>query len=300
MMLAAEAIAPVAPIYGLCAVTGVGKTSIVRREAIPRLLSALPKGTALYIAVPTHVLADEIAEKLRKELNDDSIIIKSYRGLTAPDLESPGNQMCRIASDADNLRRGGADIRRLCGVERKGEEVLCEYIHDCGWQRQQGKAHIYVIPHNLLAHPRATFLWSACALIADEGTTGALLTGLDGPPRSVSLYDLQTPRSVPRFEGSRAIDNDATADLGNAKTRLWKVFDAATDNEPVTVSSIKVAGITADEAFNARKLTFRCLNKIKLAPDMAENVLNDAVSRARENQRVFMEARLPRTTIASA
>lgn len=288
----AEAIEPTVPVYGLNAVTGVGKTTIVRRDAIWQLLAERPNGTAIYFTVPTHALADEIAEKLRYDFRDDNITVKSYRGLTATDPKSPGNQMCRIARDADTLRRGGADIRSLCGVDRNGEKVVCKYIRECGWQKQQGPADIYVIAHNLLAHPRAKFLKPASALIVDESPIGALLTGLDGPPRSVSLYDLQTPRLVPRFEGSRATDDDATADLATAKERLFKALSAATVDEPITAISIIAAGLTSDEAFNARTLTLRCMAKISLAPDMAASARSNAVSRAKDNQRILMEKRL--------
>ncbi len=50
----------VPPVYGINAVTGVGKTTAAR-NVVPDLLRHRPAGTTIYFATPTHVLAEELA-----------------------------------------------------------------------------------------------------------------------------------------------------------------------------------------------------------------------------------------------
>ena len=109
------------PVHGIKAMTGLGKTTFVLK-ILPQFLAEKQEGQAIYISVPTHLLADELAEKIRERFPDHPMRILTYRGLTADDPEQVGLKMCRISEDANDLRQGGADIRYLCGTKRDGED----------------------------------------------------------------------------------------------------------------------------------------------------------------------------------
>jgi hypothetical protein len=144
------------PVVALEAPTGLGKTKLVLDQA----KIAVADGRRVAIAVSTHVLADELVERLRAE----GINAQSYRGLAAVDPLAPDFSMCRRADDAVTLRAGGGDINLLCAV--------CEYLETCGYRRQmshRSEAKAWVIPHNLLGHarPRHTIgpIWTCHGLM---------------------------------------------------------------------------------------------------------------------------------------
>lgn len=166
------------PVFALEAPTGLGKTKLVLDHA----KVAVADGKRVAIAVGTHVLADELVERLRAE----GISAQAYRGLAAVDPLVPDFPMCRRADDAGRLRAGGGDIKLLCAV--------CEHKEICGYRRQMSSragTEVWVIPHNLLGHarPRHT-IGPIDVLIVDENPIFALLQGFDKNVPSLSTAEL--------------------------------------------------------------------------------------------------------------
>lgn len=167
------------PVVALEAPTGLGKTKLVLDQA----KVAVADGRRVAIAVGTHVLADELVERLRAE----GISAQAYRGLAAVDPLAPDFPMCRRADDAGRLRAGGGDIKLLCAV--------CEHKEICGYRRQMSSragTEVWVIPHNLLGHarPRHT-IGPIDVLIVDENPIFALLQGFDNNVPSLSIVELE-------------------------------------------------------------------------------------------------------------
>jgi len=278
------------PINGINSVTGIGKSSAAR-EVIRELLPLRPQGTTIYLAAPTHALAEELATKMQGEFKDDRIIVKAYRGLSADDPECPGEKMCRIAADAESLRNGGVDIRKLCAVERDGDSIFCPHYDECGYQRQQGFADVWIIPQNLLVRRRPAFLLKAAALVVDESPISAFVSGLDGPPRTISVYDLGAARRVPKVEGNFAKDEDGTKFLNSVKAAISRVLNETEPNIPILTTIVADAGLSLNDILYARDLIFRCKGRIDVSPDMTTVKRRDAVEVAKGNQRLLMEAR---------
>ena len=278
------------PVHGIKAMTGLGKTTFVLK-ILPQFLAEKQEGQAIYISVPTHLLADELAEKIRERFPDHPMRILTYRGLTADDPEQVGLKMCRISEDANDLRQGGADIRYLCGTKRDGEDILCPHYHECGYKRQQRMADIVIMPQNLLAFARPSFLYPACVLINDEFPVPALLTGLDGPARSVTLYDIRSSRTVPVSEGLYRTDKDATRFLEGVKSKIASAIEKVEPGKPIPLSAITNTGLTSSEILEARDFTLRCKKKITLTPDMTAGERQLEVTVAKDNKRLLMEVR---------
>jgi hypothetical protein len=157
--------APLLPIHGIEAGTGIGKSREMRLT-VRELIQHLDPGHCIFVAVPNHRLAEETADAF-KELGVQAAV---YRGLSADDPEEPGDKMCRIAPDAEALRRGGGSLRKLCDG--------CPHSCDCGWQRQRKlEAQVWIGTHNLLFHPRMKPIPPIDFVVIDESP---IAVGLDG------------------------------------------------------------------------------------------------------------------------
>jgi hypothetical protein len=171
---------PPPPVHGIDAGTGIGKSREMRgtvRDLIPHL----SPGHCVFVAVPNHRLSEEMADAFAAL----DVTAAVYRGLSADDPDAPGDQMCRIAFDAEALRRGGGKLDRLC----EG----CPHAGDCGWQRQLGvEAQVWIGAHNLLFHPRRDPIPTIDFVVVDESPIAAGLKGFsDTDALSMSAAELR-------------------------------------------------------------------------------------------------------------
>ena len=171
---------PTIPVYGIEASTGIGKSREMR-QTICDLLQYLEPGHCAFVAVPNHRLAEETVDAFQAL----GVAAAVYRGLSADDPKKPGDQMCRIASDAEALRRGGGTLRKLCDG--------CPHASVCGWQRQRGlNARVWVGTHNLLFYPRRQPIPPIDVVVVDESPVAMALEGFsDADMISVSANELR-------------------------------------------------------------------------------------------------------------
>ncbi len=175
------------PVDAIAADVGLGKTS--------KWMSQVATIPGAVISGPRHDLGDELAEKLAKQ----GVKMAVYRGLGADDPDAPGEKMCRDLKRAEAVIGAGLKLsEKACGSSRIDSE--CQFRSVCGYQRQrERKPDVWLVPHNLLAMEKPSFIPEVTSLTIDETFYGVGLRGLelkaeDRP--SVAISDI-----APSIEG---------------------------------------------------------------------------------------------------
>ena len=256
---------PPMPIHGIEAGTGIGKSHEMR-NILRELIWLLPRGHCIFVAIPNHRLSEEMADAFAA-FGVSAVV---YRGLSADDPEEPGAQMCRIAPDAEALRRGGGKLSKLCDG--------CPHAGVCGWQRQlRGEAQVWIGAHNLLFHPRGDPIPPIDYLVVDESPIAAGLRGFSGSDiLSVSEAELR----------HRAEDGDKL--LGLMRNRLAEVIETGSIAVPLTAGSFPM--LTGLDVTGMPKKVYGEMEKVQVHGSMTGKERKAAIEISKRNQRLLVEA----------
>jgi len=258
---------PPIPVHGIEAGTGIGK-SYEMRTVIGELVWGLPHGDCTFIAVPNHKLAEEMAAEFWSKNVEAAV----YRGLSAIDPESPNSKMCRIAPEAEALRRGGGTLSQLCNG--------CSHSAVCGWQRQlKTTATVWIGAHNLLFHPRNNPIPLIDYVVVDESPIAAGLNGFSNAEMiSVSAAELR----------QRAEDCDDS--LSERRLELAEVIEICSTDEPLTEERfLFLIGHDVREIYGE---VYREMEQIKLHGGMTKKERLAAIEVSKRNQRRLVEAEI--------
>jgi hypothetical protein len=148
----------------------------------------------------------------------------------------------------------------------------------------QAAPQTWVVPHQLLFHPRPKFISAPTALVIDESFYGASLHGTDRPIW-LNLAVLLGDRTIPEQIYGRSAG--ATANLTAVSHRAYDAITAGADGW-VLREALIAARLTADDLRNAQKLEWRRkLDLAEVLPGMPRREALAACKRiARHNQRV--------------
>ena len=256
---------PPVPVHGIEAGTGIGKSREMRKTA-GDLIRHLTPGHCIFVAVPNHRLSEEMAYAFA----DIGVSAVVYRGLSADDPEAPGDQMCRIAPDAEALRRGGVKLRNLCDG--------CPHAGVCGWQRQLGlEAQVWIGAHNLLFHPRSHPIPPIDFVVVDESPIAAGLKGFSGSDAfSVSAAELRH-----RAEGGDIL-------LGLKRNRLAEAVENGPIAGPLTPGSFPM--LTGLAVTELHKKAYGEMERVPVHGSMSAKERQGGIEIARRNHRRLVEA----------
>lgn len=211
---------PTIPVHAVVAGVGLGKSHDARYHSafnlsVANLFDDGP--TCGVIAVPRHRLADEQAAALRELPGSSGLRVETYRGRGASDPERPGN-MCGKSTIAEKITAAGGDVETvLCGSKKQSGE-RCEFFNTCGYRRQMDKsASIWIIPHQLLFHPKPKMINAPRFVVIDENFTDAGLKGF-GKPYVLFFDELTEPRTVPAW--GKDDPKEGTTDEQRAAAKL--------------------------------------------------------------------------------
>jgi len=258
---------PPIPVHGIEAGTGIGK-SYEMRITIRQLVWLKSQRHCILIAVPNHKLAEEMAD----ELASKNVEVAVYRGLSADDPEAPGSKMCRIAPDAEALRRGGGSLSHLCNG--------CPHSDVCGWQRQlKVEATVWIGAHNLLFRPRKDPIPPIDFVVVDESPIAAGLNGISNAEMiSVSAAELRQ-----RAEGRGDM-------LSVRRLELAEVIENGTIDAPLTEERfLFLIGHDVREIYGE---VYREMEQIQLHGGMTKKERLAAIEISKRNQRRLVEAEI--------
>jgi hypothetical protein len=258
---------PIPPVHGIEAGTGIGKSHEMRKT-LEVLIWGLSSGHCIFIAVPNHNLSEEMANAIKSQ----GISAVVYRGLSAQDPDSPKNSMCRIAADAEALRRGGSKMSDLCNE--------CPHVGVCGWQRQHKlEAQVWVGAHNLLFHPRPDPITDIDYVIVDESPISVGLNGFSNTDTlSVSPSELR----------HRAQYGDKL--LGNARNKLADAIENGSTNESIIKRNFGL--YIGTEIRKILKLVYAEMTKINVHGGLSKKALLMAIGEANYNRRLLIEVEI--------
>ena len=256
---------PLPPVHGIEAGTGIGKSHEMR-NILGALIWLLPPGACIFVAVPNHRLSSEMADAFANL----GITAAVYRGLSADDPDDPSVKMCRIAADAEALRRGGGKLTELCDG--------CPYAGVCGWQRQlKLEAQVWVGAHNLLFHPCVNPIPEIDFVVVDESPISVGLNGFSkADALSVSAAELR----------HRAEDGDNL--LGLMRSKLAEAIKTGPINEPLTTGNFHLQTGMAPK--DIRNKVYEEMEEIDVNGGMTSKERQAAIEVAKRNRRRLIEA----------
>jgi putative DNA primase/helicase len=258
------------PLLGLPVDVGLGKTSHAR-TAIAELIASggLGKRKVVY-AVPRHDLGAEQVAAF-EALGLSAML---WKGRTAPD-PTPENAEQRMCLDTeatfDALEVEHPVEQSCCKVKRGSTLHLCPHYRTCGYQRQKlpaQAADVIVCAHDSLFHMKPDAIGTVGLLVIDEAFWQSGLRGLDGKA-TLTQDGLEPGRASLACYGAKGrIDVGATADLVDARHRLWKALQVA-EPGPLRVGLLETVGLTPEDCRNAATLERRRMRDAGLLPGMA-------------------------------
>jgi putative DNA primase/helicase len=255
------------PVHGIEAGTGIGKSHEMRKT-LEVLIWALPPGHCIFIAVPNHNLSEEMTELIRSQ----GISAAVYRGLSAQDPDSPKNKMCRIAADAEALRRGGSKMSDLCNE--------CPHAGVCGWQRQSKlEAQVWVGAHNLLFHPRPDAIPAIDYVIVDESPISVGLNGFS-PTDRLSVSPSQLRHRA--HKGGNL--------LGLARNKLADAIENGSINEPLIRENFDLQ--IGTDIRKIRRFVYAEIKKVSVCGGSSRQALQKAIEEANYNRRRLVEVEI--------
>ncbi len=266
-----NAIAPIVvpPLLGLPVDVGLGKTSTARTTIAQLLASGALGARKVVYAVPRHDLGQE------QVVAFEALGVRTmlWKGRSAPDPtpENPEQLMC-LDTEAtfDALEVEQPVEQSCCKVKRGGELHLCPQFRACGYQRQKAAAQaaqVIVCAHDSLFHMKPDAIGKVGLLVIDEAFWQSGLRGLDG--KAVLTEDGLEPgkASVTCFNSRDRMDVSASADLIDARGKLWKAVQVA-EPGPLAQGLLLSVGLTAEECRTAAQLERRRLRDPGLLPGM--------------------------------
>ena len=239
---------PTPPVFAIRADAGVGKTRLFCRLVVAPLVDV---GYPIVIAVPLHDLGDAI---VKRELRTLDIDARVYRGREADDPDNPGKEMCLALDRATAVQSAMGDVaRHAC---RRNADHICPAYEFCGYQKQRNATpQVWLVPHQLLAHPRPKFIPAPALLGIDESFCGALVHTADKPrdnptKNALRLNDLLEPEHFGR------LDKTDAATLRDTSIKTHKAICAAPDGW-LSREALVTRGLTAEMMQRAKAIEWK-------------------------------------------
>lgn len=266
---------PIVPQIGLAAVTGIGKSTLVREQVI-RALRAAASDRPVVMLCPTLGLCEEAAESARAGGLRAAVI----RGRTAdrpgaPDPLPKGDpgQMCIDPSAPEDALHSVEGVQRTVCFRHDGKrgDLFCERFDECPYQIQRDEAtnaDVVFMAHNHLFNDVPEFLGIVSAVVVDESFWQ---TGLNNSRSNILCSDLRCTRDVRLPNGK--VDLAVSADLNDANARLARALAACTG--PLTAAALWDAGVTTDIAAGAHRLMWRCKMNSEIYPGIPATERNN-------------------------
>ena len=276
------------PVHAIQVDVGAGKSEAARRGLVRLVAELRAKGDGrnVAIAVPTHALGGEQAQKLidMPEARAAGLTVRVWKGREAADPDAPGQAMCRdLPAVALALELALPVQTTFCRrMLRDGTVAECPFFTSCGYQRQrQAKADIWISAHQLQFTEKPDALGKLAVVVVDESFWQAGLV-----PESAFPVDALDPATLP--------DDLALAPLPSLRAIALDVLRAH-DDGPLLREKFLAAGLSEESAIKARRLE---LNRMvegndlpDLVPGMSAEARKAAASAARGNRQVLRLAR---------
>ena len=274
------------PVHSIRVDVGAGKSEAARRGLVRLVAKLRAKGDGrnVAIAVPTHVLGGEQAQKLidMPEARAAGLKVRVWKGREAADPDAPGQAMCRdlpavaLAQDLALDVQATACRKKL----RDGTVAVCPFFTSCGYQRQrEAKADIWIVAHQLIFTSKPGTLGELAAVVVDESFWQAGLV-----PESALPVDALDPATLPA-------DDLALAPLPSLRAIALDVLRTHGDG-PLLRERFLATGLSEESATKAhRKEWDRQVIPSELVPGMSAEARKAAASAARGNRQVLRLAR---------
>jgi hypothetical protein len=248
---------PIPPTWGKKITTAGGKSTLARgaAAALVRLMRGAGIGRPVAIAVPRHDLAEQQAQKLRREAPD--LTVRVWKG-----LDRPG--MCGEPERPARARARLLDTQKYACRD-------CPLFDGCAYQEQRHHhADIWIVAHTMLGARPPRPLSKVAAVFIDETPISAMLVGAggksddDGPALTVETLTRRDP-----------IQSDPPAAERLAELRgLAHAALALMTEGPLTAPPFRRMGLTAAMADEAHKLEWMTKVEPERSDELAEADIN--------------------------
>jgi len=270
-----------APVDAIRVDVGAGKSEAARAGLVLLVaeLRAKGDGRSVAIAVPTHALGGEQAQKLldMPEARAAGLTVRVWRGRDAADPDAAGKTMCRDLSAVTLAQELALEVQTTvcCKRLRDGTVAICPFFQGCGYQRQrEAKADIWIVAHQLRFTEKPGALGELAAVVVDESFWQAGIV-----PRSAFPVDALDPATLP--------DDLALAPLPSLRAIALDVLRAH-DDGPVLRERFLAAGLSEESATKALRLEWdRRVTPPDLVPGMTPEARKAAASAAAGNRQVM-------------
>jgi hypothetical protein len=221
---------------------GIGKT----RAVIKRLRDLIDAGKKIIIAVPSHILGEQIVRDM-----DLEGVARVYRGRSAADPDAPDVKMCleplRIAAIESAF--GNVD-KSACGSPGGGQ--VCDHYHLCHWQRQkQNPPKVWVVAHQVLFGKLPDFIDEPDVVIIDEAFYTAA-TQKDRVMHIDWLVENRVDKVAFRADFGRNMDNEDLIRM--SKLARESLVDLVVVGQPSRIGGNLFGSLTAAEVKQAHRL----------------------------------------------
>ncbi len=276
------------PVHAIRTDVGSGKTVTALTEAV-RLLSEMRVAgdlRAAAFAVPTHKLGDEQANVFAVHARGTDLKAAVWRGMSAPDPDSPSDTMCLNLEAVQDARDAMLDVYKTT-CKRKldnGEFAVCPFFSQCGYERQrQTDADLWIVPHELLFGEKPTAIGKLAFVVVDESVWQDGLEGVHGKPTALPLDAIAHLAPLP---GDAEIAQSLSRQrLEYLRNRLLDVLRPAA-NGPVSAESLEASDLTLDNTREAYRLEWARFVDPGMHPAMTKAQRRAAVALAANNARI--------------
>ena len=244
-----------APAILLGMTVGGGKSQIAVVD-LPRILDAARAARregAVFVAVPRHDLAEEMAERIRQE--HPGLRVAIWRGMDRPDPRDPEEQMCRARDLPRLAAEAGQPSTAPCKACPLGP--LCGYV-------AQGRqtADVWIVTHSMLFRDAPRALPDAAAVVADESFWGAGLAGTD------AAHPIQMAVSALAEQRTGVVTGIARLRLLELRRLVAKAI-AGMDEGGIRRGPLEELGLTPASLREWKNLEWESAGKVPLVPGMA-------------------------------
>jgi hypothetical protein len=269
-----------APVHGVRAAAGLGKTAI----ALQFLARPEMAGKHINYYVPEQRLSTELIERFSATNRQQRALVIRGRGQKLPD----GTPMCRKAELAEQIARLGQSVtNRLCHhVHENGRDERCEFYDTCPYVAQmadKGPA-VRFLPHQYL-FVAGEGLPKPDLVVIDERFWPASLRGVEHPYSiTVARLDHWTQVPLPGPRAHAVVDADASEKLHRVSRTLYALIKA----DAFTVAKIVEAGVTAADCRFAAGCHYRLVEDLPVSPGQEAAVQRQRIEQYRSNEAMRM------------
>jgi putative DNA primase/helicase len=263
-----------------------------RRDALKRPRRGI-------VAVPRHVLGEEVAKEFRK-LGLTAVVWRGYEA-EAPDQDHlPEVERVRMCGDLEayhHATRANAPIATSCCeklIRATNQMLRCKLYETClrqKMEREAAVADVVIVPHEIVFHGLPTKIGKFGFLVIDEGFWQKGLRGIDGLPSRLTIDSLtQEIPTILDHDGD--VDDYATNDLDTARRKLHRALSNAKEG-PLTRRVLDDVGLTAKECGEAGQIEWKCRTDAGMTPGMDPDARAEAADTVEyTNKRIMKLARL--------